>query len=289
MTGRNHLPSRTHHHLIDEPRLLNRHHATAAISANRPHPSVLLEDRIEIQHREIQALLLDNQRLAATHVALKQELALADEDIRHISAAAASVKAERDDEVREVYERSLKMEAEARAVDAMSVKLNEVRADIEKLNASRMELTARLQDINAELANVQPESEQVLAMKTEIETIGKEVQKGRAAIEMEKKTHAANLEHRQVMEKSMVSMTREIEKLHAELANAEKRARAAAAANPGPGYAAPSYGTPEMGGYGGSPYPDSYGLHQGDADAIPEVSGATSHGSYDAHGVHVTR
>lgn len=51
----------------------------------------------------------------------------------------------------------------------------------------------------------------------------------RAAIELEKKTRASNLEHKQAMEKSMVSMTSTIEKLHAELAKAEKRARAAAA------------------------------------------------------------
>lgn len=52
----------------------------------------------------------------------------------------------------------------------------------------------------------------------------------RAAVEYEKKMHANNLELGQVMEENMVSMAREIEKLHAELANAEKRARAAAAA-----------------------------------------------------------
>lgn len=52
----------------------------------------------------------------------------------------------------------------------------------------------------------------------------------RAAVEYEKKTRASNLEHKQAMEKSMVSMAHTIEKLHAELANAEKRARAAAAA-----------------------------------------------------------
>jgi len=52
----------------------------------------------------------------------------------------------------------------------------------------------------------------------------------RAAIEYEKKTRVSNLEQRKVMERSMISMANEIEKLHAELANAEKRARAAVAA-----------------------------------------------------------
>lgn len=56
----------------------------------------------------------------------------------------------------------------------------------------------------------------------------------RAAIEYEKKGHAENYEQGQAMEKNLILMAREVEKLRAEIANAEKRARAAAAAgNPG--------------------------------------------------------
>ncbi|MCH98189.1 protein FLC EXPRESSOR-like, partial [Trifolium medium] len=57
----------------------------------------------------------------------------------------------------------------------------------------------------------------------------------RSAIEFEKKTHANNLEHKRVIDNNMIIMTHEVEKLRAELANAEKRARAAmvaTAANP---------------------------------------------------------
>lgn len=56
----------------------------------------------------------------------------------------------------------------------------------------------------------------------------------RTTIEYEKKGYAENYEHGQMMEKKLVSMARELEKLRAEMANAEKRARAAAAVgNPG--------------------------------------------------------
>lgn len=49
----------------------------------------------------------------------------------------------------------------------------------------------------------------------------------RAAVEYEKKVYASNLEQSQAMEKSLMSMAHEIDKLHKELA--DKRARAAAA------------------------------------------------------------
>ena len=56
----------------------------------------------------------------------------------------------------------------------------------------------------------------------------------RAAIEYEKKVYADSYEQGQQMQSNLVSMARELEKLRAEVANAEKRARAAAAVgNPG--------------------------------------------------------
>ncbi|CAL8998912.1 unnamed protein product [Prunus brigantina] len=245
-----------------------------------------LEDRICLQHREIQALLVDNQRLAATHVALKQDLAAAQHDLRRLSVVAGQAKAERDAEVREVYERSLKLDAEVRTIDSMGAELARTRADIQELGSVRKELVAELQSIEGEVAKTRSESKRVVDIKVDIETFQQEIKKGRVAIENETKTRAKNLEHRQGMEKTMAALAREIEKLHGELANAEKRARAAvaaaAAANPGPGYPA-TYGDPEMV-YGGNTYPDPYGmLHQaqGGADAAtPYGSVPMSHASY---------
>jgi hypothetical protein len=60
---------------------------------------------------------------------------------------------------------------------------------------------------------------------------------GRSAVDFEKKAHADNLELSKAMEKNMIAVASEVEKLRADLANAEKRvpaiAPAAAVANPG--------------------------------------------------------
>lgn len=63
----------------------------------------------------------------------------------------------------------------------------------------------------------------------------------RAAIECERKMRSNNFELSEAMEKHMMSMAREAEKLRLELANAEKRAMVAvvdavSAANPGNSY-----------------------------------------------------
>ncbi|KAH8498700.1 hypothetical protein H0E87_017577 [Populus deltoides] len=176
MAGRNHLQLRE----IPLSRVapLPRSTTDPRLLHTRPHHH-LLEDRISTQHRDIQSLLLDNQRHAATHVALKQEV---------------------------------------------------------------------------------------------------------SAIEYEKKTRAFNLEQEKVLEKNRILLVREIEKLRTELANAEKRARAAAAAgNPSPGYGR-NYGSAEVR-YGGSSYPDPNGLQQvqiGGSDSAPTFSsGAMSNGHHD--------
>ncbi|XP_057488083.1 protein FLX-like 1 [Actinidia eriantha] len=300
MAGRNYLPPNAlklrelpltrapHPALIDDPRVVHR------VPVHPPPAAALAEERIAAQHREIQSLLIDNQRLAATHVTLKQELSAAQQELRHLSVAAATVKAEKGAQVRAVHERSLKMEAEVRSIDTLSAELAHVRTDIQKLTASRQELTVKLKAIDDDLVRTRSESKQLPAIKADIETMHQEIQRGRAAIEYEKKAHASNVEQGLAMEESMISMAREIEKLRAELANAEKRARAAAAAAAaatpsGAGYTA-GYGNHEMG-YGVNLYGDPYAMHQvqGIADAAQYDSATASHGPYDIQQSHAHR
>ncbi|KAF9596693.1 hypothetical protein IFM89_012892 [Coptis chinensis] len=188
------------------------------------HPAAaLMEQRIIAQHREIQSLLLDNQRLAATHVALKQELSASTHELRHISAAATKLKAERDAQVRDVFERSLKMESEARMVVGVNEELIRVRGDMQKLNAERMELSSDLGAVRADLARLRADVHKLPLVKAEVEDLRRQIEIGRAAIELENKTREENLEQEEEMEKNMVIMARELKKLRAELANAKKK------------------------------------------------------------------
>lgn len=54
----------------------------------------------------------------------------------------------------------------------------------------------------------------------------------RTAVEREKKTRASNIEQWQILEKNIVLVSQELEKLHAEYAEKRARAAAGAAANP---------------------------------------------------------
>ncbi|KAL3503063.1 hypothetical protein ACH5RR_037512 [Cinchona calisaya] len=224
-----------------------------------PHPAII-EERLAVQHDDIQVLLIDNQRLAATHVALKQELEAAQFELLRTHDYAGLLHVEKETQMRELYEKSIKMERDLQGVDSMRTELMRVHADIKDLSAARQELTAKAQVMTEDLARMTAELQQVPAIKAEIEGVKQELQRARAAIEYEKKGYAENYEHGQVMEKKLVSMARELEKLRAEMANAEKRARAAAAiGNPGPGYNA-NFGNVETS-YPINPYPANYGMN----------------------------
>lgn len=172
MAGRRQHPIPAPNATIAEPRVLQR--------VSHAQPSAQgLEDRIAIQHREIQTLLVDNQRIAATHVALKQELAAAQHDLRALSASSATSKAERDAHVRELYDRSRTMEAELRGLDAVAADLAQVRADVHKLSAARNDVAADLQALEDDLARARLDSKPVPAIKAEIETLNREIQRGR--------------------------------------------------------------------------------------------------------------
>lgn len=67
-----------------------------------PPPHVMLEERMTVQFDDVQALLADNQRLAATHVALKQEVQMAQYELRRASIVFDASRSDADLRLREV-------------------------------------------------------------------------------------------------------------------------------------------------------------------------------------------
>ncbi|CAI9260350.1 unnamed protein product [Lactuca saligna] len=129
------------------------------------------------------------------------------------------------------------MEHDLHGVEAMRAELIQLHADIKELTSTRQKLTSQVQGTTQDLARATTD------------------------LSMSQKGNAENYKHGQAMEKNLLSMACELEKLRAEMANAEKQARAAVAvtaANQNPGYN-PNYVNAEAN-YLGNPYPTSYGI-----------------------------
>ncbi|GJN32405.1 hypothetical protein PR202_gb20913 [Eleusine coracana subsp. coracana] len=158
-----------------------------------------------------------------------------------------------------VYERSMKMEGELRSLDEMRAELAQVRKDIQKLGAARQELTGQVQGLTQDLARSAVDLQQVSALKAEIQEIRHETQHLRFSIELEKKGYAESYEQGQEMQKNLISVASEVEKLRAEVANADKRSWAAVSLG-NQGYVG-SYGNNKAN-YATNPYNTGYSTNQ---------------------------
>ncbi|KAI5082553.1 hypothetical protein GOP47_0002296 [Adiantum capillus-veneris] len=216
-------------------------------------PQLLVEEKLATQHAEIQRLLTENQRLAATHVALRQELASAQQEVQKLQQVLGGVQAEKDQHFRALADRTSKMEAELRALEPLKVELQRAQTEAQKLAGSRQELSGQVQQLTQEMHRLRSDAQLLPSLKLEIDGFRQEIQRARTAFEFEKKANTELLEQRTAMEKNLVSMAREVEKLRAELTNFEKKTRTG-------GYGG-AYG-PESG-YGSVPsYGEGYGMGQ---------------------------
>ncbi|XP_066397784.1 protein FLX-like 1 [Miscanthus floridulus] len=248
----------------------------------QPHVVAALEERLGAEIDEAHALLAQNQRLAATHVALVQEVAATRHELGRTAHALTSAQEESDLRLREVYERSMKMEAELRAVHEMRAELAQVRMDIQNLGTARQELMGQVQGLTQDLARSAEDLQKVSALKAEIQEIKHETQQLRSGIELEKKGYAESYEQGQEMQKKLISVASEVEKLRAEVANAEKRSRAVVSAG-NQGYIG-SYGNPKAN-YAPNPFNSGYGINQANAatDSGSQYGTSAAHGSWGAY------
>ncbi|OAY36518.1 hypothetical protein MANES_11G027300v8 [Manihot esculenta] len=225
-----------------------------------PHPA-LLEDELEIQHAEIRGLLVDNRRLVEDRMALQQELGAAKEELHRMNIVISEMRMEHEVHSRELIEKGLKLEADLRATEPLKNEVVQLREEVHKLSNAKKELLGQIQSLKQELARSQADNQQIPVLRGEIEGMHQELMHARTAIDYEKKANIELVEQRQAMEKDMVSMAREVEKLRAELANADARPRVSGGAY------GMKYGNPE-GGFP-APYGDRYGTHMVAADKGP--------------------
>ncbi|XP_057963432.1 protein FLX-like 3 [Malania oleifera] len=222
MAGRNRLP----HHadglrgFRDGPRpVLNRGPGPLPL-----HPAAM-EEEIELRHRELQRIVAENRHVIEDNTILERELAAAKEEIHRLGQVIPKLRADKDAQARELIERGLKLEAELRAAEPLRAEVVQLRAEVMKLNTLRQDLSGQVQGLTQDITRMKAENQQFMALRTDVEGMHKEVAEARRAYEYEKKANEEQMEQKQAMEKNLISMAREIEKLRAEQLNTERRAR----------------------------------------------------------------
>ncbi|MED6193046.1 hypothetical protein PIB30_015248 [Stylosanthes scabra] len=238
-----------------------------------PHPAALLEEEFELQHAEMRRVIADNRRLIEDRVALQRDLAAAKEELHRMNLAIGDIRAEHELHSRELIDKGRKMESDLRAAEPLKTEVVQLRAEVQKLNTLKQELAGKVQTLNQDVARLQSDNKQIPMLKSEVDGLRQELMRARTMVDYEKKANIEFMEQRQSMEKNLVSMAREVEKLRAELASADGRQWGAG------GHYGTQFGSPPKGGYP-APYADgygSYGVHLGSVEKGPLYgAGATS-------------
>ncbi|KAL8189348.1 hypothetical protein R6Q57_028914 [Mikania cordata] len=185
-----------------------------------PHPA-MLEEEFEIQHHEIRRLLGENRRLVEDRIALQRDLGAAKDELRQMNIAITDIQEQNELHSTKLIENCLKLEADLRATEPLKNEAKQLNAEVERLNSVSRDLSGRIQILQNGLAKLQTENEQLLSLRAEHERILQELIHARDAIVYEKKGTIELVEQRQAMEKNLVSMTREVENLRAELSSTE--------------------------------------------------------------------
>ncbi|KAD2393574.1 hypothetical protein E3N88_40551 [Mikania micrantha] len=115
-----------------------------------------------------EGLLVDNQQLAATHVALKQELEAAQHELQQTDHFARNLLMKKDMQMRELYEKSAKMEHDFRMVEGMRAELMQLHAVIRELTVTNQKLVSQVQAMTQDLSRANADLQQVQALRSEI-------------------------------------------------------------------------------------------------------------------------
>ncbi|KAK8480836.1 hypothetical protein V6N12_005570 [Hibiscus sabdariffa] len=182
-------------------------------------PPEIMEQKIAAQHVEMQKLGSENQRLAATHGTLRQELAAAQHELQILHAQIGAITSEREKQMRSLTEKIDKMEAELKAAEPVKAELQKAHAEAQNLVLAREELMSKVHQLHQDLHRAHVDMQHLPVLMAELESLRQEYQHCRATFDYEKKFYNDHLESLQVMEKNYITMAREVEKLRAELMN----------------------------------------------------------------------
>ncbi|KAF3773036.1 FLX-like 2 protein [Nymphaea thermarum] len=247
-------------------------------------PPEVMEQKLAVQHVEMQRLATENQRLAATHSVLRQELAAAQQELQRLQAHIGVIKADKEQQMRVLMEKISKMEMDLQSTDSVKSELLQARAEAQNLVTARQELISKAHQLTQDMQRSHAETQQIPALLAELDGLRKEYQHCRVAYDYEKKVYNEQFESLQVLEKNYVSMVREVEKLKAELANSSNHERSGGAYGSVAGYKESDVSSLHSAGQ--NAYGDGYGAAQQarglPQPVVPSPGSAPARSSYES-------
>ncbi|KAD4180098.1 hypothetical protein E3N88_28689 [Mikania micrantha] len=251
-----------------------------------PHHTEHGDSTLVAQSTELERLARDNHKLATTHVALRQDLVATKQDVEKLRAHIGSIQADSDIQIRLLLDKIAKMEVDIQAGENVKNELQRAHAEARALVVTRQDLIGQIEKAKLELEKARADVEKLPQMQGELDGLRQEHQKLRSIFEHEKNLNMEKGAQMELMDKDLLGMAREVERLRAEVLNAEKRANAPNMYG-GPYMNQEMYPAPPMHA-SGSGYASSYGnyhhVHMGVGEEMipygggyPRAAGPDSH------------
>lgn len=159
-------------------RMVGRHGGSAGLSADRHLESLRrpdhLEDKIAIQAAELDRVADENRKLVAIHVALRQDLGDAQEEVQRVKAHIKSIQTESDIQIRVLLEKISRMEATIKAGERIKKDLQQALGEAQSLVKDRQELSSQLQEAAQELKKTREDVEKLPELHAELDGLRKE-------------------------------------------------------------------------------------------------------------------
>ncbi|CAK7338101.1 unnamed protein product [Dovyalis caffra] len=257
MAARGHIPPNLEGRAIQPPGMMRHGPFPAGHRTLEPlpHPD-LLENTIAAQAADIEQLAGDNNRLTTSHVALREDLVAAQQEAQRLKAHIRSIQTESDIQIRVLLDKIAKMEKDIRAGENLKKDLKQAHVEAQNLVKERQELATKIQQASQELQKIHTDVKSLPDLHAELENSRQELKRLRATFEYEKGLNIEKVEQMRAMERNLIGMAREMEKLRIDVLNAETRARA-------PNRYVGGYANPDVSGpppvQGGGTYVDGYG------------------------------
>ncbi|KAK6156680.1 hypothetical protein DH2020_010928 [Rehmannia glutinosa] len=185
---------------------------------------VLLENKLASQAAELKQLSKDNHTLASSHLALRQDLVSAKREADKLREHIRSIQTEGDIEIRILLDKIAKMEADIRARENIKKELQEAHIEARTLVTARQELTDKIQKATKELENSRANVKKLPEMRAQLDSLRQEHQRLRKTFEYEKGLNIKKVEEMKILEKDLIGVAEEVERLRVEVLNAENRA-----------------------------------------------------------------
>lgn len=184
----------------------------------------LLENKMASQAAEIERLTMDNRKLAASYLGLRQDLSSAKGESEKIREHIRSIQNEGDIQIRILLDKIAKTDADIGAGDTIKKELQTAHSEARNLMTDKLQLSVKLEQATKELDYSREDIKKIPEMRSQLDSLRQEYQMLRKTFEYEKGTNVEKVEQMKILEKDLVGIAEEVERLRAEALIAEKRA-----------------------------------------------------------------